>query len=61
MIILKNNYRTMTTTCPHCKSVLQLDEKDVLGGDVCEFYYKCAACKKTAKLTESEIPRQMLP
>lgn len=60
MLILQNNYTKMVVTCPHCQSLLQLTAKDIQGGDVCEFFYKCAACGKKADLQSRKIPPQIM-
>lgn len=50
----------MVATCSHCNSLLKLSIKDIQGGDVCEFFYRCAACGKKNNLQSHKILPQIM-
>lgn len=59
MKILENKFRTWKTTCPNCSSLLLLYENDIQGGDVSQYFYKCAACNKVVYIASEQIPKIM--
>jgi hypothetical protein len=60
MRVIKDNYHTMTVTCPVCKSILELSPLDIQGGDVVKHFYKCGACGNPNFLNTNEIPIPIL-
>ena len=59
MEIIKNNHNSFEVTCERCTSVLRIDAKDLKGGDVCSYYFVCAACKKESEISTFDIPRHI--
>lgn len=60
MKIIKNMYERWVTECPYCKSILELEVKDMRGGDVCSYHYKCAACKEIVQVRMTTVPNYFI-